>query len=228
MPIGRNQMFKGHFDGAGHVVKNLKITDYGTQYSLIGFFGDADSGSRIENLGVENLKIQITARQQIAYVGGFVGRLGGTVKNCYVKNVTVANTGNFGEYGAGAFAGCAWRSGIFINSYVYGAAMNTKAVPGAFIGKLDASATFNNCYTAGVTFTNATYRGFGNESKKADVNNSYTTVTSAGTDANIAATVADKAGIVAGLVTSVSCLHCSGSKTGCSGTRRQHQCCIDG
>lgn len=82
--IGNKQtQFKGNFDGGGHTVSNLYITDYtaedyftGDYVGLFGFTSEAT----IKNLTVKNPFIVGSS-----YVGGIVGcAYTGTVENCHV------------------------------------------------------------------------------------------------------------------------------------------------
>jgi len=77
MPIGSSSPFKGHFNGNGHVVRNLTIN---RPSDFVGLFRTATSDASIKNLGVENCNV--TGRYQ---VGGLVGQITwGTISNCYV------------------------------------------------------------------------------------------------------------------------------------------------
>ncbi|EHI61473.1 S-layer homology domain-containing protein [Hungatella hathewayi] len=83
-PIGNSNrhLFQGTFDGQGHTVKNLKITN-GSQY--IGLFGNVKGGI-IQNLKVEG---EVTGR---IWAGGIAGQItSGTVENC-VSEVVVQIT----------------------------------------------------------------------------------------------------------------------------------------
>ena len=98
--------FTGTFDGDGHVIKNFKITEVPTftnatatalpegtttvYCNYVGLFG-AVQGGTIKNLGVEDVSITVDNKPDksaINRVGALVGRLTGTVTNCYAKNIT--------------------------------------------------------------------------------------------------------------------------------------------
>ena len=206
VPLGRphNNGFAGTFDGGNHVIKNVKVTNFGGQNAINGFFASANDTTVIKDLGLENITIQLYTNQQTAYIGGFIGRGAGTISNCYIKNSSVVNTGNFSEWGTGAFAGCAWRSAKFTNCYAYNVTVTAKTIPGGFIGKLDDVTVFENCYAGAITITNAKYAGFGHATKSATVTNCYSTLDSVDVTDNLSAVKADKAGIVAGLVTNLA------------------------
>lgn len=108
-PIGRYGMrFNGHFDGKGHVISGLKITNI---YHGIGLFGATGENTYIGNLGIEDADIQFSngspvkdyventdesfAATNSKYVMG-AGALvavvgGGTTENCYVRDSVVKN-----------------------------------------------------------------------------------------------------------------------------------------
>ena len=70
-PIGdystnSSYQFKGTFEGNGHVIRNLKIDRQSKGYQ--GLFGYTYSGSKIQNVGLEN--VDISGKD---YVGGLVG-----------------------------------------------------------------------------------------------------------------------------------------------------------
>ncbi|MBQ7764052.1 flagellin [bacterium] len=65
-PIGtETNMFKGKFNGNGHVIKNLKIK---SNTSFQGLFGVTASGSEIKNLGVTDVNLKVPSN-----VGALVG-----------------------------------------------------------------------------------------------------------------------------------------------------------
>ena len=76
-PIGNLGPFTGVFDGDGHIIENLTITNEANDYA--GLFGFVHKAT-ISNLGVHN--INVTGSN---YVGGLIGcNLGGKVCSCYV------------------------------------------------------------------------------------------------------------------------------------------------
>lgn len=71
-------VYKGYFNGKGHIIKNLYVNSDIECYE--GVFGVTDSAT-ILNLGIENAKIKAGY-----YVGGIVGISKNTnITNCYVK-----------------------------------------------------------------------------------------------------------------------------------------------
>ena len=83
--------FKGMFDGKGHTIENLTITnnayDAGANYA-VGLFGFVDMGdAQIVNLTVDGANVN-----GHHWTGVIAGYLTGSIKNCTVKNATVTCT----------------------------------------------------------------------------------------------------------------------------------------
>lgn len=186
-PIGATgaTAFSGHFDGKGHVVKNIKIeiadnddydNTYGTTAPALGFFGRViTAGTEVSNLGLENVTItnnaqfgSTTTQRKIAAIGGFVGVANNlsTFTNCYVKNANLAHNATTTPAGVGGFVGsyASSQTPTFINCYVYGATLHSSCTNGTdWIGGFASSrgtqytkCSFENCYVADVTVTAAT------------------------------------------------------------------------
>jgi hypothetical protein len=83
--------FRGRFDGNGHTISNLKITnnayDEGKNYAA-GFFGFVDAGdANIVNLTIDGANVN-----GHHWTGVIAGYLTGNISNCTVKNATVSCT----------------------------------------------------------------------------------------------------------------------------------------
>lgn len=86
VPIGTTiDSFKGHYDGGGHVIKNIEMLNY--QGESMGLFNNITGV--VENLGIENSKFK--AEAPIKRVGAFAGKLTGkgVLRNCYAKGCTI-------------------------------------------------------------------------------------------------------------------------------------------
>lgn len=82
--------YKGTFDGDGHKISNISITDGGTE---IGFFAACNSGSVVKNLTVENAKVDVRSVQTEFWVGIIAGKNAGTITNCkIIGNSSVKGT----------------------------------------------------------------------------------------------------------------------------------------
>ena len=98
VPIGTaNTPFAGVLNGAEHTISNLIITSVSSSnltesFGLLGY-----SEGKIENVNVDNLKIDITLDNNI-YVGGVVGYNSGTINNCHANGAIAANTVSHGVF----------------------------------------------------------------------------------------------------------------------------------
>ena len=82
--------FKGTFDGNGHEVRNLKITETVSASEInaryFGLFGRIDGS--LANLGVNGAKVFITANGiKTLVLSGLVANITGTMEKCYVVDV---------------------------------------------------------------------------------------------------------------------------------------------
>jgi Bacterial surface proteins containing Ig-like domains len=91
-PIGKytnndsDCIFRGTFDGTGHVITGLTIgsaqfPEYSYQYA--GLFGNISSNAIIKNTGLKNISLFISNGN--GYMGGLVGLNQGLISNCYVS-----------------------------------------------------------------------------------------------------------------------------------------------
>lgn len=112
-PIGGSIAYNGTFNGQGHVIKNLTISNAnGNCTGLIGYVG---SDGVVKNLGLENASI--TGGNS---TGGVAGALLGTVSNCYVTG-TVSGAKNVGGIAgilhAGTIENCWTDAAVTADSY---------------------------------------------------------------------------------------------------------------
>ena len=89
VPVGTcTAGFEGHYDGGGHVIRNVEMTYYqGNTDETLGLFNNIIG--TVERLGIENSSFK--ADGPITRVGAFAGRLSGNgvLRNCFVKGSTV-------------------------------------------------------------------------------------------------------------------------------------------
>ena len=134
VPIGDStNPFKGSFNGNHETIIGLTINRTGV--SIQGLFGMTDTGSLVQNLGVENVNVSGGD-----YTGGVVGLVSGTVQNCY-------STGSVsgGDY-TGGVAGNVGGGGAVQNCYAASSvsgAYNIGGVVGLVAG------TVENSYSTG-------------------------------------------------------------------------------
>ncbi len=135
IPIGTNQKgFAGTFIGDNHIVKNLTMTlaetDTFPANTTAGFFGRCTNAT-VSGLGVENLVIDFTngsaSASRIKFSGGMAGQAwGATFTDCYVSGASIKNnsTGRT-DTDRGGFIGLVEGSNTFTNCYAYDIVMQT-------------------------------------------------------------------------------------------------------
>lgn len=211
--------FTGTFDGGGHVIKNFKITDIpeGTtvSYTNVGLFGAVQDGT-IKNLGVENVSITVD-NKAINRVGALVGRLTGTVTNCYAKNITCRKLNSDAGTDMSGFIGVLRGKSTITDCYVNGFDVDTKnpnrITANAFVDAAEGEnneSVITNCYVVNAKKNSVTkFYAFAVDKKGGDkaptLNNCWSTAVD-GSEAkanysrgNLGAT---KAGVVAAMTES--------------------------
>ncbi|MCK5272752.1 MAG: hypothetical protein KAJ52_09240 [Sedimentisphaerales bacterium] len=136
-------VFGGHFDGNGHIIRNITIDTAGANNSHLGLFSKIYYAS-VSNLGIEN--INITGGDDSDYLGGLCGynRYGSTITNCYA---TGSVTGGADSRDLGGL--CGKNNGTITNCYANGSVTggDNSGLLGGLCGY--SSGTINNCYAAG-------------------------------------------------------------------------------
>ncbi|MBU0475420.1 MAG: T9SS type A sorting domain-containing protein [Bacteroidetes bacterium] len=136
-PIGDYLLeFKGHYNGNGHVIMNLKINRSSDDH--VGFFGYTD-GAEISNVGVININ-NIGNR----IVGGLVGfNHSSTISNSF-------STGNVsGDDYVGGLVGYNNTSSFISNCYSTASATASNGRAGGLVGVNNQMSTINNTYSSG-------------------------------------------------------------------------------
>ena len=121
-----------NFNGNGHVISNVHIIE---QTMDVGFF--SDYGGTVENVGLENLHVKGRGGR----TGGLVGRLRGTIQNCYIINGVVDG----GDYTGGLVGESDYGTVInsFVNAYTSGARWASLLIGNSY------QSVVRNCYAAG-------------------------------------------------------------------------------
>ena len=192
-PIGdystnTSYIFKGIFDGNGHVIKNLTIDNETKDYQ--GLFGFTQSSSIIKNVGIEhgiikgkdgtgglvglgyeiiNCYTTVTVSGG-AYVGGLAGRTYEPVTNCYATG----DVSGSGQY-VGGLTGRNY--GLVTNSYATGNVTNSNINTGGLVGCANENIT--NSYATGAV-SGDSYVGGLIGYYWGDMNNCYATGTVSG------------------------------------------------
>lgn len=137
--------FAGHFDGGGHVISNMKITNDNTyRYDYYGLFGFVEGGS-IKNVVLDNTcSIQIDDCYDYLYI--FVGSIVGIGKNISVSDchseAAIDCAGLFSEMGECALGGiCGRLNDALINNCFFsgrihcdGASYNSSVITAGIVG----------------------------------------------------------------------------------------------
>ncbi len=175
IPIGGNasadgksaRQFAGTFEGDGHVIENLSVSE-GNYY--VGFFGDL-KGATIRNLGIESG--MVTGAAKVAGLAGTI-RSNVRIENCYNKANICGKSGN------GGIVGMVSGSDCIIESCYNSGNVGGNSSTGGILGYLAGSATnmaVQNSYNSGVA-TNGIV-GSSNETATGSMTNCYTIDTAA-------------------------------------------------
>lgn len=151
--------FNGHFDGNGHTISNISISN---SYSYVGIFGNIGNGGSVENLTIKNVSISSTKGSEL-YLGVVAGCNQGTINNVVVDNVKITHegTGTSKQY-VGGFVGV--NTNTITNSSVTNVTMDLRSrlmsTVGGFVGcnggitqTAIAAAKIDNCSATGISIT---------------------------------------------------------------------------
>ncbi len=175
IPVGTSSSaFTGNFNGQNYTIDSLYMNTSSIGYA--GLFGNAGTGSSLNNVGLTNVNIQSGGTQDNA-LGGLVGKMsGGSINHVYVTGVVSQVAG------AGCGVGCAVGGvvGSLLNSSItgsYNAAAVTSTTPfstGGLVGGTNAGTTINASYNSG-TVTGHTVGGLVGGFSFSTITNSYST-----------------------------------------------------
>ena len=95
-------VFLGSFDGQGHKITGLCLTE---SNSIYGLFSRIESGGTVKNLTVEG---EVTPSGTQDAVGGLVGENNGTLENCRFSGIVTggSNVGGIAGTNSGTITGC--------------------------------------------------------------------------------------------------------------------------
>lgn len=163
-PIGHmangTQAFRGSFDGQSHKISNMTIGSKAAPVSAeariyFGLFAALMNGSVVENLGLENVNVHLTADKESAIGGALAGCCDlAVINNCWATGDITARTED-GSYANNSFAGgligYSQRSYI-LNSWTdvtLDAFCKTANAEAGGITAMNAYGMIVNCYTFG-------------------------------------------------------------------------------
>lgn len=149
------KVFGGIFNGQGHIISNIK-----TNINAVALFGRVEG--TVENLGVEDFVYNVPGNWVITGgIASYLGNtdVGGTIRNCYVKNFkTVETSGN--NYTVGGIVKQMCAGSKIENCYVSKLSLNGSG--SVYCGGIcyDVSnpgdgISIKNCYINGVDATGA-------------------------------------------------------------------------
>lgn len=129
-------VFKGNFDGRGHVISGLYVN------GGMGFFSEVQGNVKIKNLGIVNAYIKGTNN-----VGGVVGKLNfGTVSNCFFEGCIeiIGESPN----NVGGIVGQCLGTGCTVDScYATGHLHSNGQNVGGIAGYIDGNSHIRACYS---------------------------------------------------------------------------------
>lgn len=169
IPIGKDSAnsFIGHLDGQGYIITNLYI-GRSSEFEIIksGLFGHIGSSGRVENLGLENLKIVSSHA-----AGGLAYSNGGVIYNVHVTGTVTGK----GFNGVGGLVDLALNTGSITQSYT-DVEVSGYDYSGGLVG-LQYGGTIANCYSKGRVLGARDYAGglIGAVNTGGIVSNSYST-----------------------------------------------------
>ena len=137
MPIGEYDSFVGIFDGNGHTISGVRISD--TNYQYIGLFGCSDGT-------IQNLTVQGDVSGQ-NHVGILIGNNRGTIENCLTEGTAAGAVNLIGGLAGENYNGTISTSGST-------AAVSGSGYVGGLVGRNhfyygDRNAAITNCYAHG-------------------------------------------------------------------------------
>lgn len=159
-PIGQSTVFNGKFNGNGHTVKNLTITDTSDSNDqnkqVIGFFGTAGSAAE-KNMVIENLTIEnVTFSTNSSYVrmGAVTGQgYTGSITNCHLQgdiHITAEDrhaVGGINGFGYATITDCSviGNNGSYIHT--------GNSFAGGIVGHLGEGSSVSGCYVENIEIT---------------------------------------------------------------------------
>ena len=133
--------FSGTFDGDGHTVSGIRITQKTRE--CLGLFGFIGAGGTVKNLTLSNARIYSNKTG----VGGIAGRSRGTIANCHVTaDVNILGNGSY-------HGGIAGSSNGDITGCTSAAALNWSGNYRGGITGQTVDGTLSNCIVTGVSYS---------------------------------------------------------------------------
>ncbi|MEI3060551.1 MAG: GLUG motif-containing protein [Oscillospiraceae bacterium] len=111
-------IFLGSFDGQGHKITGLQLTESNSSY---GLFSRVEAGATVKNLTVEG---EIAPSGTQSAIGGIVGENYGSVENCRFSGVVIGSSsvGGIAGRNSGTLTGCTASGAVRGTQYTGGIA----------------------------------------------------------------------------------------------------------
>ena len=157
-----NPLFKGNFDGNGHTIRNVNLSEG-------GIFSNIDANASVKNLSIENASISAKSTE---YPGILASKNLGTIENCKVVNSNI----NSSQSGTGGFVG--QNVGTISKSAVINTNVNAEKsmqVGGfaGFNGYSSKFGTIDQCFADANVVGSANVGGFVGKAEKGNISNTY-------------------------------------------------------
>ena len=143
-----NTTWRGHYDGAGHIVNGMYHYALGTYGNTYGLFGTISASASVETLGVANSWIKFNTQDNdivTMCMGMIAGECYGLVRGCLTSGVIDAYTPNNSFRCVGGIVGQLTSSGL-IEDCVEAVAMRYHSfVAGSFADRRLSKGTVRHC-----------------------------------------------------------------------------------
>ncbi len=145
--------FTGSFDGNGHIISNYSFSV--SNKGRGGLFTYVGAGGSIKKLGVEDANLFLNSDGNWSSVNGGLAAVvsGGTVSECYAKNISLGNGGRSPEVSAmskgSGLVGLLTNNGTVDSCYSVSITVDEAEVDydSGIVGEVVSGSTIKNCYT---------------------------------------------------------------------------------
>jgi len=166
LPFGsRTTPFRGTFDGQGHTIRNVVLSNaegeelYGLDF--LGVFGYTD-GATIKNLNIEVVEITNVSKNSSTATGGLAGYINNTlIENCHVilSKDGEANTITASYNNAGGLVGYVNGASTIRYCSANATVTTNQDYAGGLIGQSQSNMALTQCFTKGIVTADGYYAG---------------------------------------------------------------------
>lgn len=163
-----NVNFQGDFDGNGKTIKGYKFEDKTTKTGrYVGLFANVGGGGVVHDLTLEG------SFNGHSYIGAFVGKLYGTLRNCVNRTTVEAVTGGY----AGGFVNRAYEGSLIENCVNEGSIKTKTTYCGGIASQADKGCVITGSSNKGSVNATTGYAAGIVANNNAKIQNSYNTGT---------------------------------------------------